>query len=55
MVDYLPARRKAIPAGRLLIDGMWRDAASGETSTTFDPTTEAAITNIAKAGVTDTK
>ncbi|MER8474925.1 aldehyde dehydrogenase family protein [Mesorhizobium sp. M1163] len=54
MTDYLPARRKAIPVERLLIDGQWRDAVSGETSTTFDPTTEAAITNIAKAGVTDT-
>lgn len=54
MTDYLPARRKAIPVGRLLIDGQWRDAVSAETSTTFDPTTEAAITNIAKAGVTDT-
>jgi aldehyde dehydrogenase (NAD+) len=54
MADYLPARRKAIPAGRLLIDGQWRDAVSGETSATLDPTTEAAITSIAKAGVTDT-
>ncbi|MER9619113.1 aldehyde dehydrogenase family protein [Mesorhizobium sp. M0207] len=54
MTDYLPARRKAIPVGRLLIDGQWRDAVSGETSTTFDPTTEAAITDIAKADVTDT-
>jgi len=41
-------RRKPIPAGRLLIDGQWRDAASGETSITFDPTTEAAITQVAK-------
>ncbi|MER8639907.1 aldehyde dehydrogenase family protein [Mesorhizobium sp. M1365] len=54
MTDYLPARRKAIPVGRLLIDGQWRDAVSGETSTTFDPTTDAAITDIAKADVTDT-
>ncbi|MER8699554.1 aldehyde dehydrogenase family protein [Mesorhizobium sp. M1273] len=54
MTDYLPARRNAIPVGRLLIDGQWRDAVSGETSTTFDPTTEAAITDIAKADVTDT-
>ncbi len=41
--------RKAIPAGQLLIDGVLRDARSGETSTSFDPTTEAAITTIAKA------
>jgi aldehyde dehydrogenase (NAD+) len=54
MADDRPPRRKAIPAGRLLIDGVWRDAANGETSTTFDPTTEAAITDIAKAGVNDT-
>jgi aldehyde dehydrogenase (NAD+) len=50
MADDDHPRRKAIPAGRLLIDGQWRDAASGETSTTFDPTTEAAITTVAKAG-----
>jgi aldehyde dehydrogenase (NAD+) len=43
-------RRKPIPAGRLLVDGQWRDATSGETSTTFDPTTETAITTVAKAG-----
>jgi aldehyde dehydrogenase (NAD+) len=47
--DDCPHRRK-IPAGRLLINGQWRDAASGETSTTFDPTTEAAITTVARAG-----
>jgi aldehyde dehydrogenase (NAD+) len=50
MADDDHPRRKTIPAGRLLIDGQWRDAASGETSTTFDPTTEAAITTVAKAG-----
>src|SRR4051812_21329707 len=53
MADITIPRRKAIAAGRLLINGAWRDAASGETSTTLDPTTEAAITSIAKAGVTD--
>lgn len=53
MADIRIPRRKAIPAGRLLINGAWRDAASGETSTTVDPTTEAAITSVAKAGVSD--
>src|SRR5882757_4461713 len=47
--------RKKIPAGRLLIDGQWRDAKSGETSTTFDPTTEAAITTVAKADAGDAR
>jgi len=42
-------RRKAIAAGQLLIDGQWRDAANGETTTTSDPTTEEVITTIAKA------
>jgi aldehyde dehydrogenase (NAD+) len=55
MSEYDPPRRKAIPAGRLLIDGRWRDAASGETSTTFDPTTEAAITTVAKAGASEAR
>jgi aldehyde dehydrogenase (NAD+) len=50
MTDHDRPRRKAIPVGRLLIDGQWRDATTGETSTTFDPTTEAAITTVAKAG-----
>jgi aldehyde dehydrogenase (NAD+) len=50
MADDDRPHRKKIPAGRLLINGQWRDAASGETSTTFDPTTEAAITTVAKAG-----
>ena len=45
--------RKAIPAGQLLIDGAWRDARSGETSTTFDPTTEAAITTVARADASE--
>jgi hypothetical protein len=40
--------RKSVAAGQLLIDGKWRDAASGETTTTTDPTTEATITTVAK-------
>ena len=30
MADDDHPRRKTIPTGRLLIDGQWRDAASGE-------------------------
>jgi acyl-CoA reductase-like NAD-dependent aldehyde dehydrogenase len=41
--------RKPIPRGQLLINGLWRDAASGETQSTFDPTTEEEITKVAKA------
>jgi aldehyde dehydrogenase (NAD+) len=44
----LPAR-KEIANGQLLIGGRWRDSCSGETMTTTDPTTEAAITTVAKA------
>lgn len=46
--DPVKPARKAIDRGQLLIDGVWRDAASGETTTTIDPTTEAAITTVAK-------
>jgi aldehyde dehydrogenase (NAD+) len=42
-------KRVAIPQGQLLINGQWKSAASGETTTTFDPTTENEITRIAKA------
>jgi aldehyde dehydrogenase (NAD+) len=45
--------RKPIAAGQLLINGTWRASANGETMTTFDPTTEAAITTVAKATVKD--
>ena len=44
----MPAR-KDIAKGQLLIRGRWRDSSSGETMTTTDPTTEAAITTVAKA------
>jgi aldehyde dehydrogenase (NAD+) len=46
-------KRKTIPPGRLLIDGCWRDASDGATMATFDPTTEAKITDVAKATATD--
>ena len=45
--------RKPIAAGRLLIGGRWKDAADGNTMPTFDPTTEAEITHVAKATVAD--
>lgn len=46
-------KRKAIPRGQLLINGRWRDANSGSTMPTFDPTTEQAITEVAKGGAED--
>jgi aldehyde dehydrogenase (NAD+) len=45
--------RRSVPAGQLLINGTWRGSSSGETMTTFDPTTEAAITTVAKATTED--
>jgi aldehyde dehydrogenase (NAD+) len=45
--------RKAIPTGRLLIGGTWVDALDGATMTTTDPTTEQAITTVAKASAAD--
>ena len=50
--DTLPVR-KAIPRGQLLIDGRWRDAEDSATLTTSDPTTEAVITEVAKATAAD--
>ncbi len=50
--DTLPVR-KAIPRGQLLIGGRWRDAEDGATLTTSDPTTEAVITEVAKATAAD--
>ena len=46
-------QRKAIPAGQLLVAGKWVDAESGETMAVTDPTTEATITHVQKAGVED--
>lgn len=45
--------RKAMAPGQLLINGQWRDAASGETTNTSDPTTEAVITSVAKASAAE--
>jgi aldehyde dehydrogenase (NAD+) len=45
--------RKPIPNGRLLIDGRWRDASDGATMPTFDPTTEAKITDVARGTPAD--
>src|SRR5262249_4042917 len=46
-------KRKAIPAGQLLINGRWVDALSGETMEVMDPTTESAITRVQKASARD--
>lgn len=48
-----PPARRAIPPGRLLIGGAWRDAEDGSTMTTYDPTTEQPITTVAKGGPAD--
>ena len=46
-------KRKAIAVGQLLINGKWVDATAGETMAVTDPTTEATITHVQKAGVVD--
>jgi hypothetical protein len=46
-------QRKLIPAGQLLINGRWRAATGGATMTTFDPTTEEGITDVAQATPAD--
>jgi len=46
-------RRKSIPEGQLLINGRWRAAADGATMSTFDPTTEERITDVAKGSPAD--
>lgn len=48
-------QRKAIARGQLLIGGKWTDAEAGETMTVIDPTTEAEITTVQKAGAADTQ
>ena len=42
-------QRKPVSKGQLLINSKWKDSSSGETMTTTDPTTEAPITEVAKA------
>jgi aldehyde dehydrogenase (NAD+) len=46
-------RRKSFPPGQLLIGGRWADSAAGEQMDVMDPTTEARITSVQKAGVED--
>jgi len=46
-------KRKSIPKGQLLIKGRWRDASTGDTMPTSDPTTEEKITSVAKASLSD--
>ena len=54
-VDAHPSapKRKQVSPGQLLINGKWRDASSGETMATSDPTTETVITQVAKASPED--
>src|SRR5579863_1276954 len=52
MIASIPERKK-LPTGQLLIDGKWCDAVQGATMSTFDPTTEEKITDVAKAGAED--
>lgn len=46
-------RQSPVLDGQLYIGGEWGDARSGETTETIDPTTEAVITKVAKAGIED--
>jgi aldehyde dehydrogenase (NAD+) len=45
--------RRAVPKGRLLIGGQWREASDGGEMDTIDPTTEAPITSVARATAAD--
>jgi aldehyde dehydrogenase (NAD+) len=47
-MNALPTRRNLAP-GQLLIDGRWQASQDGATMATTDPTTEAVITQVAKA------
>lgn len=44
-----------INPGQLLIDGRWRDARSGQTSTSINPATEEPIVEVAKGGAQDAR
>ena len=46
-------QRRSLPQGQLLINHQWRDAADGATMPIIDPTTEAVITDVAKATIAD--
>jgi acyl-CoA reductase-like NAD-dependent aldehyde dehydrogenase len=51
------ATGRPVPAvigrGQLFIDGTWRDAADGRVTATINPTTEEAITEVARGGAVD--
>lgn len=53
MAEIHHPSRRPMAKGQLLIDGKWRDAQDGATMQTVDPTTEAVITTVAKAGPAD--
>ena len=46
-------QRRSLPQGQLLINHQWCDAADGATMPIIDPTTEAVITDVAKATIAD--
>lgn len=48
-------KRRPVEKGQLLINGRWRDSSNGETMATVDPTTEEAITTVAKATTEDAR
>jgi phenylacetaldehyde dehydrogenase len=57
LVDALPGQQEAVrflaQRHQLLIDGQWRDSASGETFATVDPGTEEVLTHVARGGAED--
>lgn len=52
MTSPTPSRSR-LPDGRLLIDGMWRDAGNRATTTLIDPTTEEEFATVAAATSAD--
>ena len=42
-----------LPEGKLLINGVWRDAGDGKTAATFNPATEEEIMRVAQATEAD--
>ncbi len=53
MIERAGGSAVRIPAGKMLIDGQWCDAADGRTIPVFDPATEEKIADIAAAGAAD--
>lgn len=53
MIERAGGQAVRIPAGKLLIDGRWYDAADGKTIAVHDPATEEKIADIAAASAAD--